>query len=76
MCLSSPDTPEYKEPVTMTAPEPNKAPKSLESEESVDPEKKARSAKKRGTKALRTDLPNISPFGATGTGSGLFIPRG
>jgi hypothetical protein len=75
MCLSS-SAPEYKEPVTMEAPEPNKAPRKLESEESVDPEKKKRSANKRGTKALRTDLPNISPFGATGTGSGLFIPRG
>ena len=76
MCISSPKAPEYKEPVTMTAPEPNKAPLSIQSEDNLDPEKKARKAKKRGTKALRTDLPNTTQLGANGTGSGLFIPRG
>ena len=69
MCLSN-STPQYDEPLTVEAPEPNKAPQKLETEDSVDPEKKALKAKKRGTKALRTDLGGVMPVG-----SGLFIPR-
>ena len=74
MCLSN-NTPQYEEPMTMEAPEPNKAPQKLETEDNIDPEKKAIRAKKRGTKALRTDLGGLDPTGGVSGGSGLFIPR-
>lgn len=74
MCLSN-KTPKYEEPLTVEAPEPNKAPQKLETEDSVDPEKKALKAKKRGTKALRTDLGGPDLTGGMSGGSGLFIPR-
>lgn len=79
LCTSKPTIPEYKEPVTVEAPPPQKAPETLYSEDTKDPEKKKLLSKKRGTKALRTDIgeeaPNLNGSYPALGGSGLFIPR-
>ena len=72
MCISTPEVPKYDPPVTMEAPEPEKAPDPLQEPDEVNGEKGRRRANKRGLQQLRTDLTIPSIPKATG---GLTIPR-
>ena len=67
--VPEPETVNYAPP----APEPEKAPV-LKDPGGKDREASSITAKRRGTRALRTDL-GIPPSGASSTGTGLNIPK-
>lgn len=72
MCsIKTPKQQQYSAPVTVNAPEPEKAPERIEDKLNKDPDKLKKKVKARGTMALRTDL-SVPQRSKT---SGLSIPR-